>query len=120
MNIEVLDGRQVAHAARDHYIYPVLDTTCVRAVADPHVRPALVRIEWNEYYIGPFTHCNAGKFRKFNVIAYQDRDLPFVGVEDLHFAARFDAPPSAFARRDVDLVLFADRTVASEKKRDVV
>ncbi len=67
-----------------------------------------------------FLSCDSGEFREFDVITNLNGDDATVGVKHFDAISRADTPPLAFAGGDVNLVLFADRTIATKQIGDVV
>ena len=120
VDVGVLDERQVARAAGDRHVQMVLDAAGLGAMPDAQVAVSRVGVERHEDDLRPLLRGDAGQLGELDVVADLNRDPAAVGIEHLHPVARADAPPLAFAGRDVDLVLLADRAVAPKEVGDVV
>src|SRR5262249_50425528 len=101
-------------AARDGDIDMVLDTACLGAIADAKVGVPLVRAKRDKNDLSAAFNRETRHLREFDVIADLDCNLALVGVEHFDGLAAFDSPPLPLGRRNVQLVLLAERAVAAE------
>ncbi len=112
VDVGIFDKRQVARTTGDGDEDFVLNTACRRALPDSQVSAAGVGIERNKDQVGALIGRDTSQFRKLTVVTNLDRHFAAIGIKDAKFIPRFDAPPTLFGRRDVQLVLLVNLAVA--------